>query len=629
VLLGCCGSCVCVTALFLLALVFFLNPCTNDGQCATNNPCTTDYCGYSFCRHDPIDDCCVQDSDCAQGACRDVFCNRVLNTCSARQKMNGTTCNDHSVCTVHDRCLQGECVGNAMNCHADQCANGACHKDRGCVFTNKEDHTACSDDNKCTVGDKCWNGMCVSGLETDCSHLDTLCEVGLCDVVTGNCAAVPKENGLACSNGLMCQEHAACTDGQCVGQPKTCFDNNPCTVDRCVEGVGCMVQFNFTSGVCAPGCTDNSHCTAPFVCHDGTCIDIPPEEDMSIRFIDYNIEPCASGHRLLMSFVFDAAPDDIEGDAYYRVVREAGDIGAQNQPLGFVDEVVTLDSNVIPAGSRSAFTLATACQPVDGNNCQTVFANREYNFDLKLTHCRDITTEPFANCIDANVHAQATTAVSITDCSIFDETQVIVSYGDAVFWWDEQKYVGANASNAIELAGRYNERAYVGIETDVYNNSNFIANLYSVRMCSPKPLHPQAACVTGTNTSWCPYIGCYGWTFESPVLMSYDLMEVGHISAIAKSSVLNTYGCYLDGVYYGTDALRCEQDKCPTSWFRHAMDDGLSFTWDWVTDHDEFLAGANTLVFDIVYRLTGCFDHLRSAETETELHQITTVAITV
>jgi len=626
-----------IVALFLLLLFFFLQPCSSDLDCAVDNPCSIDYCRSNFCRHEYIKDCCNVDNDCDKTQCYNSFCNKNTNKCTVTATQNGTDCSDHNQCTANDKCHNGECLGNTLNCDFNQCANGQCYKTRGCVYTNKIDDTPCDDNDKCTQGDKCWNGLCTSGIPKDCSHLSDECNTGMCNSADGQCILVPKTDGVSCTKTLKTCEEAnpVCKSGQCTAEPKTCFDNNPCTVDACVETVGCMIQYNFSSGTCLPGCREDSHCPTSYICHDGTCIDIPPDLDVNVRFIDYEIQNCtnSSGHRLLMSFVMDAGKDVVVSDTYFRVIKEAGDITtATTQPLGFIDEVLNLDSNQISNDtSRSAFTLTTACQSVTSTNCNSIFAGRSYEFDLKLTHCKSINTEPFQNCIDPNIHVQANVEVSISDCGNFNEQQILYTYGSGVLYHNGTKYVGMNPTNKIDIRFSTGEdtRVYAGIETNVYHNTQLVANLYSVRFCSPNNLHHLSKCVTGQQgSSYCPYTGCFGWesTYDSPLKHHVDLMQTGFITALAKSNMYNSYGCYLDGVYYGSDILKCEQNPmCPTAWWPHVMDDGISFTTEWIKTHPEYTSVEETLVVDMVYRITACTHTLRNVKEE--LHQISTIKL--
>ena len=626
-----------IVALFLLLFFFFLQPCSSDLDCATDNPCSVDFCRSNFCRHEYIKDCCNIDNDCVKTQCYTSFCNKNTNKCTATQKQNGTDCSDHNQCTVNDKCHSGTCVGNSLNCDFNQCANGQCYKTRGCVYTNKVDDSPCNDNDKCTQGDKCWNGLCTSGIPKDCRHLDNACNIGMCDSSTGQCIAVPKTDGVSCTKTLnTCEEsNPVCKSGQCTAETKTCFDNNPCTVDACVEDIGCMIQYNFSSGTCLPGCREDSDCPTSYLCHDGTCIDIPPDLNVHVRFIDYEIQNCTTsiGHRLLMSFVMDAGKDVLVTDTYFRVVKEVGDITTSTtQPLGFIDDVLNLDSNQISNdASRSAFTLATACQSVTSSNCHSIFAGRTYEFDLKLTHCMSINTEPFQNCIDPNIHVQTNVQVSVSDCGNFNEQQMLYTYGSGAIWFNGNKYIGMDPTNQIDIRFLTGEdtRVYAGIDTNVYDNTHLVANLYSVRFCSPNGLHHLSKCVTGQQgSSYCPYTGCFGWdsTTDSPLKHHVDLMQLGYITALAKSNMFNSYGCYLDGVYYGSDILKCEQNPmCPTAWWPHIMDDGISFTTEWIKTHPEYTNVEETLVVDMIYRITACTHNLRTIKEE--LHQIRTIKI--
>lgn len=634
--LSICGVVVAIVGILSIFVVFFfvlLQPCTHDSQCMSDNPCTVDTCEANFCKHTSLRDCCNSDVDCRETPCHETFCNVNLNLCTARQKQNGTACNDKNSCTVNDRCLGGLCVGNMLTCDLNQCLNGECHKDRGCIYTKKEDDTPCSDNNLCTVGDKCFRGMCTSGIPKMCGHLDNQCNTGVCDAGTGGCIEMPRENGLMCSNDAICEENSVCTDGICVGGEKMCFDNNPCTVDKCVPDIGCMIQYNFTNGMCAPGCTSDEHCPTSFICHDGTCLNVPiSEKHITVRFIDYELVSCSTiyeqGHRLVMSFVMDAEADMLGNDKYYRIVHEKTDITTSTpQPLGFINEVLTLDTNIISADmSRSAFSMQTACQIVTENNCNTIFADKTYKFDLKIAHCMNITAEPYQNCIDPNMHVQASVMVSVSDCNPLAVRQTIIVYGKGVLYFENTKYVGTNESNVAVIGIHYgnsyaNKRIIAGIETDVYNNSNFIAMLHSVRLCVVNPHHRYSHCVTDESDPNCPYHGCY-WSFDNPLSLTYDLMEYGHMTAMAESDQFDAFACYGDNDYLSED--KCELEKCSTKRWPYAMDDGISFTLKWIEAHVGTVSGQK-IVVDMVYRITGCLPTLQAAHEE--LHKVTAIKI--
>ena len=86
-------------------------------------------------------------------------------------------------------------------------------------------------------------------------------------------------------------------------------------------------------------------------------------------------------------------------------------------------------------------------------------------------------------------------------------------------------------------------------------------------------------------------------------------MERGYITAIAKSDIFNAYGCYADDVYKGTDS-KMRTTKMPYRGWPYVMDDGVSILFEWLNDHQELDTLGLTLIFDIVYRITGCHNNL-------------------
>ncbi|MBM4356374.1 MAG: hypothetical protein FJ109_21705, partial [Deltaproteobacteria bacterium] len=114
----------------------------------------------------------------------------------------GDDCDDLDPCTLHDRCLEGVCVGEAMECPTYTCATSACSPEDGacrvgeiqaglcliedlCVeagatsasnsclscqpeldsrgYSVRPDTSPCEDGKVCTENDTCSNGVCESG----------------------------------------------------------------------------------------------------------------------------------------------------------------------------------------------------------------------------------------------------------------------------------------------------------------------------------------------------------------------------------------------------------------------------------------------------------------------------------
>ena len=95
----------------------------------------------------------------------------------------------------------------------------------------------CDDDNECTQ-DKCLG-------EEGCQQLS---------LTEGEC-----KDGDACTVGDHCEE------GECVGLPILCDDDNPCTDDMCDGLGGCTAAFNHVD------CDDADPCTVGDVCKEGLC----------------------------------------------------------------------------------------------------------------------------------------------------------------------------------------------------------------------------------------------------------------------------------------------------------------------------------------------------------------------
>ncbi|MFP2905405.1 hypothetical protein ACLESD_10175, partial [Pyxidicoccus sp. 3LFB2] len=118
------------------------------------------------------------------------------------------------------------------------------------------------------------------------------------DVESGECVETPRDDGATCIPTSRCEEGGRCESGVCVGRPRTCDDNNPCTVDACSPTQGCV-----TSQVACPapsnrckvglcdrdeGCTEADaddftpcgplDCKTANLCIKGSCTALPTPE---------------------------------------------------------------------------------------------------------------------------------------------------------------------------------------------------------------------------------------------------------------------------------------------------------------------------------------------------------------
>ncbi len=130
----------------------------------------------------------------------------------------------------------------------------------------------CDDGDACTVGDECTPSGCV-GSPRVCDD-DNPCTVDSC--VVGDCVFQPTD-GAPCVHE--CFAPAVCEGRRCGGVPVPCDDANPCTADVCVEGHGCTY-----TAVPAAG-DDGLVCTHLDACSGGACAGVPAKDQ----------EPCDDG----------------------------------------------------------------------------------------------------------------------------------------------------------------------------------------------------------------------------------------------------------------------------------------------------------------------------------------------
>ncbi len=116
---------------------------------------------------------------------------------------------------------------------------------------------------------------------------------------TKSCAEEVAPNGTPCTPSSVCLEAGVCVGGACEGSPRTCNDNNPCTVDACGEQVGCVYRDTDCPAPANPcrvpycdpktGCGDAPvsdwtpcgafNCATGLFCLSGACVTSPTPED--------------------------------------------------------------------------------------------------------------------------------------------------------------------------------------------------------------------------------------------------------------------------------------------------------------------------------------------------------------
>jgi hypothetical protein len=213
---------------------------------------------------DPAEVCARHNKDCGTIDAEDACGNDVSVDCGTcdDQDCGGTTPNVCGCpCQINGVCIPAGGHNPARPCEVCDPAQSTQ------AWTQLPKDTACDDGDPCTVDTTCRpSGLC-RGSAVDCSHLDDVCEQGVCD--GGSCVTEILE-GEVCDDGDFCTVDTTClADGTCSGDPRSC-ETNP---DQCLDNV-----CDSAAGVCQPeptsgaACDDGLSCTTGSMCElSGDC----------------------------------------------------------------------------------------------------------------------------------------------------------------------------------------------------------------------------------------------------------------------------------------------------------------------------------------------------------------------
>ncbi len=326
------------------------NPCTRDA-CAPSGACSNvpddtlgcedasactagDFCAGGVCVSG-LGDGCAEDDPCVA-----VACGADGLTCELTM-LDGETCDDGDACTTADTCQGGLCrAGAALKCPWDtECAAFRCDRELGCLLdTTYQEGKSCSDDDRCTLGEKCDGlGVCKPVEAAECDD-DNPCTEDSCDAswgcehswVSGTCddkslctTADVCEFGQCRGTAVSCDDGDACTTDSCdpltgcQHLPLACDDANPCTSDSCEpaagcrftprsgacdDGLACTVLEGCVAGVCVAGattCDDADPCTVDVCDAEEGCLNVPlspcPIGTLRIAAVGVNDDPAGVG----------------------------------------------------------------------------------------------------------------------------------------------------------------------------------------------------------------------------------------------------------------------------------------------------------------------------------------------
>lgn len=522
-----------------------------DCDCDDGDPCTTNTC-VGMCITSRVENCCQTNNDCTDTLCNQALCDTSRSRCVLQPYTDGVACDDQDVCTVNDGCTGGFCVGIPLNCTVNQCQSCTCDPVLGCTYKDVVDGTSCQQDT-CSVS-TCVSGQC-SGQPMDCTHLDDHCGLGQC--VDGECVHVPGVDGTLCDDGLKCTSSDHCESGKCVGVQRQCFDNDPCTLNKCVEDVGTCLNLPIESQTCETVCLIDSNCanafpwvTTDIQCRDGSCVDISDDPSAVIQFHGYNIEHCfGTRYRMAMFFRIDTAVQKYDDGNRYRVATLSQHFDGIF-PVGFLGDVVDIQSHPYgPVDNRRAkttFTLYTGCKDLSEECYQ--FTDMYYAFSVLLHDC--INPSSWI-CLDSTSQINMYFNLSVVDCPVRNH---IV----------ETSITGSLEVSPTDVSVPLPLNAMLSI------TEGFDPWMTDVRFCIPKQ-HQLEKCVLGTASQPCPNRGCFDWdSTESEALENYwDFMVDGSMTSFSAQT--NILTCRYQE-HYSLD------DKCGKGFQTNCTTDGFTVT---------------------------------------------------
>ena len=226
--------------------------CTNAKLCA----CAFQSCNGACCAEDDVCavfGCCLPDS--SQYPCGNDGCGFPCTPCG-----KGYECSVEAgagVCEpfCDDLCDGFECGTAGLEDECDcgscddgnQCTQDQCTDEHLCVNVSAD--IACNDGSLCTLADQCVDAQCVGGPEPDCDD-GKECTTDSC-LPLGGCWHV-----LACPTADICSESGVCCTPAVCGEPGYECGAFPNACDGAVECGGCPEGETCDTGACGDGTCD-------------------------------------------------------------------------------------------------------------------------------------------------------------------------------------------------------------------------------------------------------------------------------------------------------------------------------------------------------------------------------------
>lgn len=259
--------------------------------CNDNNSCTLDTCGdfgEARCRHEPIAECCLYETDCDDGNLCSIDTCKPANLECAHTPFPGC-CNEASDCPPYSACTVTECKNH-------QCRYLVSPEKPGCCVVDVD----CKDSNPCSI-DYCSQepGSAYKTCHhsspggTQCCMIDLDCEDGTNDTLDycldHECEHLPNPEFCAGPPPAYCDDEEPCTADSCNLATNLCLHTpipGCCEEDdQCDDGDPCTNDF------CQAAVHTCAHSVVEGCCHfDEDCLDFLTDQDLCMTPVCVNSE---------------------------------------------------------------------------------------------------------------------------------------------------------------------------------------------------------------------------------------------------------------------------------------------------------------------------------------------------
>jgi hypothetical protein len=289
------------------------------------------------------------------GVCQASACSPLTGHCLTHLQPNGTGCDDGNPCTEDDRCSEGSCHGESGSC--------PCDEDGDCTIFQQDHYDLCQGPLTCL------DGVCLPNPDQAvvCKDLEnpensqSSCLTTACDALTGLCVTVAEADGIPCATTNPCAPEGVCDWGICVTAEQACDDGQPCTIDVCMDGFGCVHEPR------TGACDDLDACTGGETCENGECLGGTGVicDDLNPCTQDY----CAVAAGGCASEVLDDGVSCITNDACLTEGVCIEGQCAEQMPVTCPDLGPCFSSNCVPGEGCVAKLLTDGSPCEDGNIC--------------------------------------------------------------------------------------------------------------------------------------------------------------------------------------------------------------------------------------------------------------------